>query len=203
MELNYPPETNEIVARRLELAGVTNTDCLVGVHAGWGGRTRTPDHTRLKSWPPDRFAEVIRWLVKERGARVALTGSVKDRQLVRYIAGAAKVPCLNLTGELSLAELAALIHRLNAYLSVDSGPAHMAAALGTTLVTFQGPTIIEQTAPVSPENPPRILYHPVPCAPCYGTPLMKTCKDNICMKEVQVEEVKRTLDEVLSLEGAR
>jgi len=203
MELNYPPETNDVVARRMELAGVARDDCLVGIHAGWGGRTRTPGQTRLRSWPPDRFAEVVRWLVKERGVRVALTGSAGDRTLVRYIARAAEAPCLDLAGQLSLTELAALIRRMNAYLTVDSGPAHMAAALGTSLVTLWGPGIFEQTAPISPGNPPRILYHRVACAPCYGTRVMKTCKDNICMKEIQVEEVQKALDEVLSLGRAR
>lgn len=197
MELNYQPETNKKVARRLEKAGVKSGDCLVGVHAGWGGRTRTPGQVKLRSWLPERFAEVIRWLVEERGARVVLTGAAADRPLVRYIARTAGVPCLDLAGELSLEELAALIRRMNAYLTVDSGPAHMGAALGTSLVTLWGPAILEQTAPISPGNPPRILRHHVHCAPCYGTPLMKTCRDNICMKEIQVEEVKRALEEVL------
>jgi ADP-heptose:LPS heptosyltransferase len=203
MELNNQPETTKTVARRLEQAGVTSGDRLVGVHAGWGRRTRTPGQTRLRSWPPERFAEVLRWLVMDHGARVVLTGSAADRPLTRYIARAAGVPCLDLAGELSLLELAALIRRMNAYLTVDSGPAHMAVALGTSLVALWGPGIFEQTAPISPGNPPRILYHRVHCAPCYGTPAMKTCKDNICMKEIQVEEVKRALEEVLSLERAR
>ncbi len=203
MELNNQPETTKTVAQRLQAAGVQPGDCLVGVHAGWGGRTRTPSQTRLRSWPPHRFAEVVRWLVEQRGARVVLTGSVDDRQLTRYIARAAAVPCLDLAGQLSLLELAALIGRLNAYLTVDTGPAHMAAALGTPLVTLWGPGIFEQTAPISPGNPPRILYHRVQCSPCYGTPALKTCKNNICMKEIQVEEVKRTLEEILALEPAR
>jgi ADP-heptose:LPS heptosyltransferase len=203
MELNNQPETTKSVTRRLENAGVASADCLVGVHAGWGGRTRTPGLTRLRSWLPARFAEMVRWVVKERGARVVLTGSTGDRALTSYIARAAAVPCLDLAGELSLLELAALIRRMNAYLTVDSGPAHMAAALGTSLVTLWGPGIFEQTAPISPANPPRILYHRVHCAPCYGTPAMKACKDNICMKEIEVEEVKRALEEVLSPEHNR
>ena len=203
MELNNQPETIETVARRLKRAGVASHDCLVGVHAGWGGRTRTPDQTLLRSWPPGRFAEVVNWLVKEHGARVVLTGSAADRPLTRYIARAAGVPCMDVAGELSLLELAALIRRMNAYLTVDSGPAHMAAALGTRLVTLWGPGIFEQTVPVSPGNPPRILYHRVHCAPCYGTPAMKTCKDNICMKEIQAGEVKKALEEALSLEHVR
>ena len=202
MELNNQPETTKTVARRLQSAGIQPGDCLVGIHAGWGGRTRTPNQTRLRSWPPARFAEVVRWLVEGRGARVVLTGSADDRPLTRFIARAAGVPCLDLAGQLSLLELAALIGRLNAYLTVDTGPAHMAAALGAPLVTLWGPGIFEQTAPISPGNPPRILYHRVHCAPCYGTPAMKTCKNNICMKEIQVEEAKRALEEILTLEPA-
>jgi ADP-heptose:LPS heptosyltransferase len=203
MELNNQPETIKTVTERLQTAGIRPGDCLVGVHAGWGGRTRTPNQTRLRSWPPDRFAEVVRWLVEERGARVVLTGSTDDRPLTRYIARAAGVPCLDLAGQLSLLELAALIGRLKAYLTVDTGPAHMAAALSTPLVTLWGPGIFEQTAPVSPGNPPHILYHRVHCAPCYGTPAMKTCKNNICMKEIQVQEVKGALEKILGLEPAR
>lgn len=197
MELNNQPETIKTVTWRLEKAGVAPGDSLIGIHAGWGGRTRTPDQTRLRSWPPDRFAEVVRWVVKERHAHVVLTGSTADRLLTRYIARTAGVPCLDFAGELSLLELAALIRRMNVYLTVDSGPAHMAAALGTSLITLWGPGIFEQTAPLSPGNPPHIIYHRVHCAPCYGTPAMKTCKDNVCMKEIRVEEVKQALEEFL------
>lgn len=202
MELNNQPETIKMVARRLEQAGVAGGDFLVGIHAGWGGRPRTPNQTRLRSWPPGRFGDVVRWLVNVHGARVVLTGSAADRPLTSYIAHTAGVPCMDLAGELSLLELAALIQRMNVYLTVDSGPAHMAAALSTPLVTLWGPGIFEQTAPVSPSNQPRILYHRVHCAPCYGTPAMKTCKDNICMKEIEVEEVKKALEEFLSMERA-
>ena len=199
MELNNQPETIKAVTWRLEKAGVAAGDSLIGIHAGWGGRTRTPDQTRLRSWPPDRFAEVVRWVVKERRAHVVLTGSTADRPLTRYIARTAGVTCLDFAGELSLLELAALIQRMSAYLTVDSGPAHMAAALDTSLVTLWGPGIFEQTAPLSPGNPPQIIYHRVHCAPCYGTPAMKTCKDNVCMKEIRVEEVKQALEEFLGL----
>lgn len=203
MELHYPPEVDAAVIERLERAGVAPVDCLVGIHAGWGGRARTPGQTRLRSWPPARFVQVVRWLGKERGVRVALTGSAGDAPLLRYISSEAGVPCLDLSGKLSLLELAALIRRLSVYLTVDSGPAHMAAALGTNLVTLWGPAIIEQTAPLSPGNPPRVLYHRVACAPCYGTALMKSCRDNICMKEIQVAEVQAALDDVLSLKSVR
>lgn len=198
MELYYPPALDGPVAQRLAAAGIGAKDFLVGIHAGWGGRRLPLNETRLKSWPADRFAHVIRWLVEHAGARVVLTGSSTDRALNEFIAGLAGVPCVNLAGELSILETAALIRRMNLHLTVDSGPAHMAAALGTPLITLWGPAIFEQTAPPAGLGPVRILYHRVPCAPCYGTPLMKTCQDNICMKEIEVFEVQEAIEQMLS-----
>lgn len=197
MELHYPPALDGPVAQRLAAAGIGAKDFLVGVHAGWGGRRLPHNQTRLKSWPADRFAHIIRWLVERAGARVVLTGSSMDRPLNEFIAGLSSVSCINLAGELSILETAALIHRMNLYLTVDSGPAHMAAALGTPLITLWGPAIFEQTAPPAGPGPVRILYHRVPCAPCYGTPLMKTCQDNFCMKEIEVSEVQEAVEQML------
>jgi len=198
MELRYPPGLDEIVGQRLARAGIRGGECLVGVHAGWGGRKHSLHETRLRSWPPQNFAEIVRWLVTCVGARVVLTGSSADRPLTQFIASLAAVPCLNLAGELPLLEMAALIRRLNLYLTVDSGPAHMAAALGTPLITLWGPGIFEQTVPLAGRGPVRVLYHRVPCAPCYGTPLMKICQDNICMKQIEVREVQSALQEMLT-----
>lgn len=198
MDLNYPAPLDDAVERRLAAAGISPSDIVVGVHPGWGGRKHPLDQTRLRSWPPQRFAEVIRWLVDRVGARVVLTGTLSDRPLAEFIATLSGVPSVNLAGQLSLLELAALIRRLNLYVTVDSGPAHMAAALGTPLITLWGPGILEQTAPLAGRGPVRVLYHQVPCAPCYGTPLMKSCQDNICMKQIGVTEVEDAIESMLA-----
>ncbi|MBZ5566105.1 MAG: glycosyltransferase family 9 protein [Acidobacteriia bacterium] len=203
MELPYPAEMDEAVRQRLANYGVGEADCVVGIHPGWGGRKHPIDQTRLRSWPAERFAQVVGWLVKTEGVRVALTGSAADRPLTEYIAREAGVACLNLAGEFSLLELAALIRRFDLYLTVDSGPAHMAAALGTPLVTLWGPGIYAQTSPQAGASPVRIIDRRVHCAPCYGTPLMKTCKDNICMKQIEVEEVTKALASKLDKAPAR
>ncbi|HEY6290250.1 MAG TPA: glycosyltransferase family 9 protein [Terriglobia bacterium] len=200
MELHYPAALDQNLQQRLSRAGVNPGDRLVGIHAGWGGRKHSIENTRLKSWPPDRFAQIASWLV-ESGAQVVLTGSQADWPLTEFIrerAGRRTKPLLNWAGELSILELAALIRRLDLYLAIDSGPAHMAAALGTPLVALLGPAIIEQTRPVAGRGPVRILYERVPCAPCYGTPLMKSCQDNICMKAIEVEQVKAAMLELLA-----
>lgn len=200
-ELHYPPRLDEVVWQRLAKAGIAKHDLLVGVHAGWGGRKHALDETRLRSWPARNFAEVIRWLAQRKAARVVLTGSSADRRLTQFIASLSGVPCLDFAGDLTLLETAALIRRLRLYLAVDSGPAHMAAALGTPLITLWGPAIFEQTAPRAGGASLRILYHRVHCAPCYGTPLMKICQDNICMKQIEVAEVQSAIEGMLGAVG--
>ena len=198
LEFHYPPATDDALRERLAHYGIHEGDLVVGIHAGWGNRKQHPTKTRLRSWPAERFAQVIRWLVEKLGARVVLTGSRVDRPLTEFIARSANVQVLNMAGQLSLVELAALIRRMNLYVTVDSGAAHIAAALATPLVTLWGPGIIKATAPLAGRGPVRILYSPPPCAPCYGTLLLKLCQDNICMKQISVAEVITTVEEMLA-----
>jgi ADP-heptose:LPS heptosyltransferase len=202
MEMHYPEELDDSVRERLRIAGVPPDARLVGIHAGWGGRKHSLEQTRLKSWPADRFARIARTLVTAEKAHVILTGAAADRPLTEFIARQAGVPCLNWAGELSLLELAALIRRMDLYVSIDSGPAHMAAALATPLIVLLGPAIVEQTRPM-PSDPSgaivRILHEPVPCAPCYGTHLMNVCQDNICMKSIDAGTVEDAIGEMLQL----
>jgi ADP-heptose:LPS heptosyltransferase len=204
MELYYPAAFNQRIEERLAAAGIGKSDRLAGLHAGWGRgkRNHSIEDTRLRSWPPDRFAKVARWLEESAGARVVLTGSPADKPLTAFIAREAGVPCLDLAGRLSLLELAALIRRLDLYVTIESGPAHMAAALGTPLVTLVGPSIWEQTRPLASAGPLRVLYERVPCAPCYNTPLMKSCQDNICMKQIEVGQVQEAIRQVFAAAGS-
>ncbi len=197
MEFYYPPEADDALRKRLADYGIHDNDPVVGIHAGWGSRKHHPTATRLRSWPADRFAQIIRWLVEKIGVRVVLTGSAADRPLTEFVAQSAGVSVLNLAGQLSLIEPAALIRRMGLYITVDSGPAHVAAALGTPLIALWGPGIIQATAPRAGNGPVRILYSPPPCAPCYGTPLMKSCQDNVCMKQISVAEVITTAEQML------
>lgn len=158
---------------------------VVGFHAGYGpaGRKKNQEQ-RLRGWPLEHFAEVGRWLV-EHGAAIVLNGSPEDRPTVARLA--AMLPrerVFDFTGQLTLRESVWLIRNLDLLVSVDSGPAHMAAALGTPLIVLWGPGILEQTRPVENGGPVEILREAVPCAPCYGTPLMRTCRDNICMQRI-------------------
>lgn len=163
---------------------------MVGVHIGYGPRGRKKNQSeRLKGWPLESFAEVARGLLA-RGASLVFTGSAEDVADVDIVcSGLPGGRVRNLAGRTSVRELAAVIERLDLFLSVDSGPAHLAAAVATPLVVLWGPAIFEQVRPLSSRSPVTVLRHPPPCAPCYEQPWMKTCRRNVCMESIAPGEV--------------
>jgi ADP-heptose:LPS heptosyltransferase len=166
---------------------------LVGLHSGYGpiGRSKRNQDVRLRGWKLENFIEVGRQLAA-RGTTIVLTGSAEDRPAVERIArGLPAGSFVDAAGRLSVRGLGAAIAMMDAFVSVDSGPAHVAAAVGTPLVVLWGPGILEQTRPIGRLAPVIVLRHPPPCAPCYGTPLMKTCPRNVCMESIAPDEVLR------------
>ena len=158
---------------------------LVGLHVGYGPARRKKDQERrLRGWALENFASVARSL-RERGATVVLTGAAEDRPAVERLAF--MLPSdgvFDLAGRLTLGATVALVRNLDLLISVDSGPAHIAAAVGTPLIVLWGPGILEQTRPVSTLGWVEIVREPVACAPCYGTPMMRVCRRNICMEGI-------------------
>ncbi|MBZ5497995.1 MAG: glycosyltransferase family 9 protein [Acidobacteriia bacterium] len=163
----------------------------IGVHIGWGPQGRKKlQAQRLRGWSHAGFIQLIRMLLDHDGISVVLTGSSEDARdteaICRQMPGGR---VQSIAGRTRVRELAAVIKKLDLLISVDSGPCHMAAALGTPLVVVWGPGRLEQTRPVSSITPVRLVRHPVPCAPCQSTPLQKTCRRNICMELITPEEV--------------
>lgn len=133
---------------------------LIGLHAG-GGRA-------IKQWPPERFGAAVGRLALETGAAVALTGSAGDRALVDAARTAmpAGVEIVDLVGDADLVSLAAWLSRCTIFVTGDTGPMHLAAAVGTPVVAVFGPSDERRYAPLV--TPHRIVARrdDLPCAPC-------------------------------------
>jgi ADP-heptose:LPS heptosyltransferase len=130
---------------------------LIGVHAS-GGR-------EIKQWPPERFGEVAARLARERNATIVLTGSAADRPLVDRVRDAApNAPVIDLAGHLDLLTLGAALEQLDLYVTGDTGPMHLAAAVGTTVVAVFGPSDPARYAPGDSRH--RITRIDLPCSPC-------------------------------------
>ena len=147
-----------------------------------------------KRWLPERFAGVGKRLVNEHKARILLFGQGEEKHLSDFIAGRIGENCLNLAGKTTLARLAALLERCDLLLTNDTGPMHIAAALGVPVVAVFGPTDPRTTAPAGEKH--IIVRKPVACSPC----LKRKCPtDHQCMKAISVEDVFNAVLKLLGL----
>lgn len=138
-----------------------------------------------KRWRADRWAELIDRLAVAGCARCALLGGPDDLAFADKIRSATRVPTFNLVGQTSLRELAALLAIAELVICHDSGPMHIAAALGKPIVALFGPTNPRRTGPFC--NTARIVSLPLDCAPCYR----RRCplEHHDCMQKLDVETV--------------
>jgi lipopolysaccharide heptosyltransferase II len=166
-ELYVSEEHETSAAAKLQEAGWPPAGKVVGLNPG-----ATMDRKR---WPADRFAAVGDRLAAE-GYRIALLGGPGDVMLGREIAGRMTAPTLLLAGRLRLGETAAALRRCALVISNDTGPMHMAAALGVPVVALFGPTPPNQFGPLGPR---RILLHGRAGCPECARP---------CMHAISVEE---------------
>ncbi len=198
-ELYFPPRSASRAQELLD--GLPHP--IVAIHPGYGPAQKKADQAeRLKGWPTAAFQELVKLLLGS-GAGVIVTGSPEDRAEAERIA-APSIDDSRLrvaAGTTSVLELAALIAEVDLFISVDSGPAHMAAAVGTPLVVLWGPAKLHQVQPISNRSPVIVLSSGVPCAPCYDTPAMKACRDNICMKRIEPAQVFTAARRILSNPG--
>ena len=151
--LVLPPSA--IAAATERLAG--SRGLLVGLHAS-GGRA-------IKQWEPARFAEVARRLVADADATIVLTGGPGDRAIVDEVK--ATLPpdrVIDVAGAIDLLELAAILQRLDLLLTGDTGPMHLAAAVGTPVVAVFGPSDPARYAPRGPAD--QVVRVDLPCSPC-------------------------------------
>jgi lipopolysaccharide heptosyltransferase II len=139
-----------------------------------------------KRWPAERFAD-LGARVASHGAGVVLVGSAADRpvteDVARRIAAAAALP-IDLTGATDIAALAAVLSIASVAVVNDSGPMHIAAAVGTPVVALFGSTNPDWTRPL--DDRAAALRYPVPCSPCYRRecPIGLPCFDGISVDRV-------------------
>ena len=132
-----------------------------------------------KRWLPERFAEAASRLSTELDAGIAVFGSAAEAGLCESVAAFAGGRAHSLAGKTTLAEFIDLAATCTVYLTNDSGPMHVAAALGVPTVAIFGATDHIATGPTS--DLARIVREPVDCSPC----LLRECPiDHRCMTRV-------------------
>lgn len=155
LHLTVPRTAHHRVAHLLAARGLDPAQPWIVVHPGASAPSRR--------YPPELFAEVGRSLVAA-GITPVFTGTAPERDLVESIQAQMRVPSQSLVGQLNLPDLSALLAAAPLLLSNNTGPVHIAAALGTPVVDLYALTNLQHTPW---QVPHRVLYHDVPCRICY------------------------------------
>ncbi len=177
----------EAAGALLDAAHVTADATLVGLQLGAS--------REIRQWPAPSFAALGRMLVAA-GHRVVLVGGGGDRALAAAVAAEIGDGVVDACGKTGIAELGALLRHLDVLVTGDTGPMHMAVAVGTPVVgLFFGPASPFDTGPYAPDNV--LLHATAPCAPCDHN---VTCLQPFCRTEITAESVAAVVAARLALD---
>jgi ADP-heptose:LPS heptosyltransferase len=174
-----PLRPEEIAAVRARV-GLSSGERVVAIHPGARWPTR--------QWDPMRYAEVARRAAAK--ARVLVVGGPGEEELARGIAEASGATAV--TG-LDLRELAALLAACDAFVGPDSGPVHIAVAVGTPTVGIFGRNEPERFFPYPVSRGHRAVYSSVWCSPCN----LDVCSHTSCLRAIGPDFVWNALSEIL------
>ena len=146
-----------------------------------------------RAWPAEKWKELIHRLGQQEN--LILIGNKGEEKYFDLLKPYPK-KVIDLSGKTDLTELISIMSQAKALITTDTGPAHVASATGTPVYCLIGPTDPALTGPYkTPYNEIHIISKNLECSPCYFLPHIKTCRDNICMKEITVDDVLNSLEE--------
>jgi len=139
-----------------------------------------------KRWPAESFAEVADRLQQDGHGPVVMIGGPEERADVAAVSAMMKSSPIDLTGATTVGLLPALLSKASMLITNDSGPMHIAAAVGTPVVAIFGPTSAVRTGPYGVGH--EVLTGNVPCRPCFS----RTCHNTLqleCLRTVLPQQV--------------
>lgn len=189
-ELGYdffiPPEAEDYIDNFLEDAGIGMDVPFVVLNPG--------ANWLLKRWPPKFFASAGEMIGKKFDFNIVITGADKDVELAQGIADLMQTKPIIACGKTTLKQLGALFRRAKLVVTNDTGPLHIALAVGARVISLFGPTSGRITGPYGPGKY-RVFQKDVGCVvPCYHL----KCQENRCMKAITPEEVIKEVEGLLS-----
>ena len=186
------PESEEWVDDLFEKFGISQSDKLLGLNPG----ASCPS----KLWPLERFAEVALKLTKQHNLKILVLAGPKDILLADKIAlyQGLKGKVINFAGKTSISQLASILKRCALFISNDSGPVHIASALGTPVISIFGrnqPGLSpKRWGPLGKRD--RYLHKEIGCIQC----LAHNCqKEFACLKAISIEDVLGLAEDILTL----
>lgn len=178
--ISVDPSARDKILELLERHGVGPKEAVIALHPG----ASCPS----KRWPKENFRSFAQKILREFPFHVVLVGAKEEKPAASFIEKDLGPRVLNLAGQLSLKELAALLSRCEVLISNDSGPVHVAAAVGTRVISLfgrnQAGLSAQRWKPLGPGH--AVIQKDVGCAVC----LAHRCPIEFeCLKAIHVEDV--------------
>src|SRR3989338_8545003 len=163
-----------------------NVKNIVGINMAASSKWKT------KNWPIEHIARLCDMLAAK-NIRVIITGMNKDKYLARYLLTLTKSKPSIFVGKTDILQLAALIKRCKVFITPDSAPMHVAAAVKTPFIVFFGPT--DPARHIPPAKAFVVLNKKLSCSPCYSS----RCRilTHACMKEITPDQVMKEIEHLL------
>jgi heptosyltransferase II len=180
LELWPSPENNESVRQAFQKMGWRQDELKIIIHAA----ASLP----AKQWPLERFSMVMQSLRDRYHPRFIYTGSASDSSLYEQIESFGPFHGLNLCGKSDLRYNVSVYGAADLFFGVDSGPMHMAAAVGIPVVALFGPTDERKWGPWGDGHV--VITKRLSCYPCKP----HKCAENECMKRISAEEALMELE---------
>ncbi len=190
LEFWHTDADRQSIQTLLQREGVSPNDQLIGVNLGTTWRT--------KQWDVSNFTEVINQIASiAPDVKIVLTGSTTEKALAKELPLSEST--INLVGKTDIFQLGALLERCEVCLTCDSGPMHIAAAVGTPTIALFGPTDPTRHQPFGTGH--TVIEKPVSCRPCYKRTCHRQDTPHLCMQEINTTEVIKALATKLNQEN--
>mgnify|MGYP001421906981 CR=1 FL=1 len=182
------PESEKWVTDLLKHEGIGKVDKLLALHPGASCIS--------KIWPVERFAEAGHRLSQKYGFKILIVAGPKDLKYAEALIKHLQLPVINLAGKASVTQLASLLKRCALFISNDSGPVHIASALGTPVISIFGRNQAglgpKRWGPLGPKD--KFLRKETGCIEC----LAHNCKKQFaCLRAISVDDVVSAADSIL------
>ena len=183
LEFWHTDADRQFVERLLRAEGILPDDRIVALNLGTTWAT--------KRWDMANFADLIQQIARLLPEiKIVLVGASEEEEFSKALP--TSLSLINLVGRTEILQLGALLERCEVCVTCDSGPMHIAAAVGTPTLAFFGPTSPIRHQPYGTGH--TVIEKSVSCRPCYKQTCHRQDAPHLCMKEIGTAEVMKTLE---------
>ncbi|MDI6782633.1 MAG: glycosyltransferase family 9 protein, partial [bacterium] len=177
----------QFAAEFLQQSQVAEWETIIGINLG----ASIP----LNIWQKEKFAQLIYRLRNEEQFRIILFGGPTDISFANAVCSLTTSNPISVVGKTTLKQLAALTQHCAVFVSGDTAPLHIAAAMGTPVVAIFGPANPNKTGPYTDKK--RVIWKKPECSPCFKKTEPECPYNVVCMQQISVEDVLAAIGELL------